>query len=119
MEENTLKHKATSGMVWTFIQKFAEMFVSFVSGIILARLLTPDDYGCIGMLYIFMLIAGSIVDPEKEANTGRLFNHFFLQSGYVPIDVPDSVPFRTGNFFFLQNAFALSCAEGAGVGGHN
>ncbi|MBR4341073.1 MAG: lipopolysaccharide biosynthesis protein [Bacteroidales bacterium] len=62
MEENTLKHKAASGMVWTFIQKFAEMFVSFVSGIILARLLTPDDYGCIGMLYIFMLIAGSIVD---------------------------------------------------------
>lgn len=49
-------------MVWTSIQKFAGMGISFVSGIILARLLTPDDFGCIGMLSIFMVIAGSFVD---------------------------------------------------------
>ncbi len=61
MAEN-LKHKAASGMVWTSIQKFAGMGISFVSGIILARLLTPDDFGCIGMLSIFMVIAGSFVD---------------------------------------------------------
>lgn len=61
MAEN-LKQKAASGMVWTSIQKFAGMGISFVSGIILARLLTPDDYGCIGMLSIFMVIAASFVD---------------------------------------------------------
>jgi O-antigen/teichoic acid export membrane protein len=57
-----LKQKAASGMVWTSIQKFAGMGVSFLSGIILARLLTPDDYGCIGMLSIFMVVASSFVD---------------------------------------------------------
>lgn len=38
------------------------MLIQFVSGIILARLLTPYDYGCIGMLMIFMLLAESFID---------------------------------------------------------
>ena len=57
-----LKQKAASGMVWTSIQKFAGIGIQFISGIILARLLTPEDYGCIGMLSIFMVIANSFVD---------------------------------------------------------
>ena len=57
-----LKQKASSGVAWTSIQKFAGMGVSFIAGIILARLLTPEDYGCIGMLSIFMLVAGAFVD---------------------------------------------------------
>ena len=61
MAEQNLKQKAASGMVWTSIQKFAGMGISFISGIVLARLLTPHDYGCIGMLSIFMGIANSFV----------------------------------------------------------
>ena len=38
------------------------MFISFISGIILARLLTPYDYGCIGMLSIFMVLADTFID---------------------------------------------------------
>lgn len=62
MAEKNLKQKAAFGMVWTSIQRFAGMGIRFISGIILARLLTPDDYGCIGMLSIFMVIANSFVD---------------------------------------------------------
>lgn len=57
-----LKKKAASGMVWTALQKYSTMFIHFISGIILARLLTPYDYGCIGMLSIFMVIAESFID---------------------------------------------------------
>lgn len=57
-----LKQKAASGMIWTALQKYSSMFISFISGIILARLLTPHDYGCIGMLAIFMLLADSFID---------------------------------------------------------
>lgn len=57
-----LKQKASSGMVWTALQKYSTMFISFVSGIILARLLTPYDYGCIGMLSIFMVLADVFID---------------------------------------------------------
>ena len=49
-------------MVWTALQKYSTMFISFVSGIILARLLTPYDYGCIGMLSIFMVLADVFID---------------------------------------------------------
>lgn len=49
-------------MVWTALQKYSTMGVNFVSGIILARLLTPFDYGCIGMLSIFMVLADAFID---------------------------------------------------------
>lgn len=49
-------------MIWSAFQKYSTMFISFISGIILARLLTPHDYGCIGMLAIFMVIAEAFVD---------------------------------------------------------
>lgn len=61
MAEN-LKQEAASGMVWTSINKFVGYGIQFVSGIILARLLTPEDYGCVGMLSIFMVVANSFVD---------------------------------------------------------
>lgn len=62
MKESSLKQKATSGMVWTALQKYSTMFIQFISGIILARLLTPYDYGCIGMLSIFMVLAEAFID---------------------------------------------------------
>lgn len=57
-----LKQKAVSGMIWTALQKYSTMLIQFISGIILARLLTPYDYGCIGMLMIFMVLAESFID---------------------------------------------------------
>lgn len=57
-----LKQKAVKGVVWTTLQRYSTMLIQFISGIILARLLTPYDYGCIGMLMIFMLLAESFID---------------------------------------------------------
>ena len=62
MAKKSLKQKAASGMVWTALQKYSQMFIQFISGIILARLLTPFDYGCIGMLSIFMVLAETFID---------------------------------------------------------
>ena len=59
---HSLKQKATSGIAWTALQKYSTMFIQFLSGIILARLLTPYDYGCIGMLSIFMVVAEAFID---------------------------------------------------------
>ena len=57
-----MKQKAVSGMIWTALQKYSTMFIKFISGIILARLLTPFDYGCIGMLSIFLVLAETFID---------------------------------------------------------
>lgn len=60
--QDNLKHKTTAGVFWITAQRFSQVIVNFVSGIILARLLSPEDYGLIGMLSIFMLIAGTFID---------------------------------------------------------
>lgn len=57
-----LKQKTISGIIWSSLQKFGTMGISFVSNIFLARLLSPDDYGCIGMLMIFILFANTFID---------------------------------------------------------
>ena len=62
MKSHSLKQKAASGMVWTALQKYSTMFIQFISGIVLARLLTAYDYGCIGMLSIFMVLAEAFID---------------------------------------------------------
>lgn len=49
-------------MIWTSFQRFSKLGIEFITGIILARLLTPFDYGCIGMLAIFMTLADSFID---------------------------------------------------------
>lgn len=62
MNNKNLKQKAVSGMAWTALQRYSTIFIQFISGLILARLLTPYDYGCIGMLSIFMVLAESFID---------------------------------------------------------
>lgn len=62
MANKNLKQKAAAGMIWTTIQKFSKIGIGFVSGIILARLLTPYDYGCIGMLTVFISLSEAFID---------------------------------------------------------
>lgn len=49
-------------MIWSSLQRFGTMGISFISNIVLARLLTPDDYGCIGMLMIFIALSNRFID---------------------------------------------------------
>lgn len=62
MAKDNLKQKAATGMIWTAVQKYSTMAIGFISSIILARLLTPEDYGAIGMLAIFMSLAEVFID---------------------------------------------------------
>lgn len=59
---SSLKQQTISGMLWSAIQRFGTMIISFVSNIVLARLLSPDDYGCIGLLTIFIVLAETFVN---------------------------------------------------------
>lgn len=62
MAQKNLKQKAVSSMIWTAIQRYSMMLISFIADLILARLLTPYDFGCIGMLAIFMVVAETLID---------------------------------------------------------
>lgn len=59
---NSLKQKATKGILWSAIERFSVQGVQFVIMIIMANLLTPDDYGLIGMLSIFLAVAQTLID---------------------------------------------------------
>ena len=49
-------------MIWTALQRYSIMLITFISELILARLLTHHDFGCIGMLAIFMIVAETLID---------------------------------------------------------
>ena len=57
-----LKQKVAKGAAWTLCEKLSCQAVSFVVGMILARLLTPTDYGTVALTGIFFVIAGSLVN---------------------------------------------------------
>ncbi len=58
----SLREKATTGVIWTALQKCSVTFITFVSDIVLARLLSPYDFGCIEMLAIFILLSETMVN---------------------------------------------------------
>lgn len=89
---SNLKRKAVSGMVWSSFQKFGTMGISFVSNIVLARLLSPEDYGCIGMLMIFILVANTFIDGgfgsaliQKKEPTQEDYSTIFYCNLFVSI----------------------------------
>ena len=88
----TLQNKAISGVIWSFMQKFGTMGISFFSNIILARLLSPDDYGCMGMLAIFILISTTLVNGgfgsaliQKKNPTSRDYSTIFFWNIFISI----------------------------------
>lgn len=58
----SLKIQAVRGAFWSFIERFGQQGIQFVVGVVLARLLTPRDFGVLGMLSVFMALAQSVID---------------------------------------------------------
>jgi len=61
MNDN-LKQKTVHALIWSFIETVALRSVQFIVGIILARLLFPEEFGLIGMLMIFMAVIRILLD---------------------------------------------------------
>lgn len=58
----TLKQKTITGTIWSFIDSFANQGIQFIAGIVLARILSPREFGLIGMLTIFIALSQSFID---------------------------------------------------------
>lgn len=57
-----LGRKVVKGTVWASVDKIGTMAMQFIVNLILARLLVPADFGCIGMLAIFIFVSQTLVD---------------------------------------------------------
>ena len=57
-----LGKQVITGTIWASLDKIGTMALRFVVNLILARLLMPADFGCIGMISIFITVSQTLVD---------------------------------------------------------
>lgn len=82
-----MSYTGISAAIWSFLEKLSSQAVSFVIGIVLARLLTPYVYGVVGITAIFIAISNVFIDAgfanaliqnqhrtEKDLSTAFYFN---------------------------------------------
>jgi O-antigen/teichoic acid export membrane protein len=58
----SLKQKTVKGLSWSIIDQIGNQGISFIVGIILARLLSPREFGLIGMITIFIALSESFIN---------------------------------------------------------
>ena len=61
MTETEMKNKVAKGLFWKLLENGGAQAVQFVVAILLARLLTPAEYGVVGIIMIFITIANVFV----------------------------------------------------------
>lgn len=82
----SLKDKAVSGIAWTSVERIIHQVIQFVIGIAIARILSPKDYGIIGMTAIFLAVAtvfidsgfGSALIQKKDRNNTDFSTCFYF-----------------------------------------
>ena len=116
MAQDNLKQKTKKGLYWSAAGNFANQGMRFVFGLILARLLSPDAYGVIGMLGVFMCVVSVFIDcgfsqaliakqdrTQTDFSTEFFFNIGVGIVGYTMLIV--AAPFKADfyNMGFLKN----------------
>jgi O-antigen/teichoic acid export membrane protein len=90
----SLKNKTITGFFWSFADNTGNQVVQFVIGIVLARILTPSDYGIVGIVTVILVILQAFVDSG------------FSQALIRKLDVSQS-DYSTVFFFNLIVGFVL------------
>lgn len=85
MAEESLRKQAVRGVGWSFADSMLGQGITFIVGLVLARLLSPDEYGLIGIITIFITVFNNIVDSgfsnaliRKNDATDKDYNTMFL-----------------------------------------
>lgn len=85
MSSDSLKKKAILGVIWNVAEKFLVQGAKFIIGIILARIISPEDFGLIGMILIFIVLSDIITDGgfsqaliQKRTGKTSIFPRFFI-----------------------------------------
>lgn len=94
MFDSSIKIQAIKGAFWKFSERILAQLVSFVISIILARLLTPNDYGLIALVFVFTTIC------DKLLVCG-------FATALIQKKETDDVDFSSVLFFSLGVAFLL------------
>ena len=87
MAEQSLKDKTVKGVAWSGIDNVVHLGVSFVVSIVLARLLSPDDYGLLGLIAVVTAVCQSLISGgfitaliRKKDATDDDYNTVFISN---------------------------------------
>ena len=58
----SLRQQAAKGFFWNLADNFAVQLIQFATGVYMARILSPDDYGLMGMLLLFTALSDAIMN---------------------------------------------------------
>ena len=72
MSEPSLKEKTAKGLLWGAVNNGTQQVLVLVFGIILGRILGPEEYGMVGMLAIFTLIGSALQESGFRAALANL-----------------------------------------------
>lgn len=88
----SLKQKTVKGVSWSFVDSISSQGVMFLVGLVLARILTPEDYSLLGIIIIFISLFNSIVDCgfskaliRKKDVTDKDYNTVFVSNMAISI----------------------------------
>ena len=62
MEKESLKKKTFNGMKWALLDNIANSGVTFLVGLVLARMLSPVEFGILGIITIFINLSITVID---------------------------------------------------------
>lgn len=62
MAQEDLKQKAFKGVFWSFCERFGSLLILFTTNIVLARILSPNEFGLIGILMAFVFFFNILID---------------------------------------------------------
>ena len=68
----SLRRKTFSGLIWTVVDTFVLKGMSFLSTVVLARWLGPEEFGLIGMIAVFVALGSTIMDSGMSASLIRM-----------------------------------------------
>lgn len=87
-----LKGSIIKGVAWSSLDRFLSQGIQFIFGVLIARLLTPDDYGVIAILNVFVAIFQTFVDSglaralvRKESCSEEDFSTVFFYNIIVSV----------------------------------
>lgn len=58
----SLKNQTVKGVIWSSVERFSVQGVQFLVMLLIARILSPKDFGLVGMLAIFIAVSQSLID---------------------------------------------------------
>lgn len=62
MSTDSIRQKTILGLVWSFAERVGTQLISFVVSIVLARLLLPEEYGVISIVFVIISLCDVFVD---------------------------------------------------------